>query len=67
MRLYLWRQDIQELNGVSAKTALEIMTDIRNTYHLPKKHYVSVKAYCKYFSVDKDDVYEVFDRRRLSS
>ena len=67
MRLYLWRQDIQELNGVSAKTALNIITDIRNTYRLPKKHYVSVKAYCKYFSVDKEDIYEVFDRRRLSS
>jgi hypothetical protein len=58
MRLYLYRQDIQDLNGVSDKTALKIMSDIRQEYNLPKIHSVSVKAYCQYFRVDKDDVYE---------
>jgi hypothetical protein len=58
MRLYLYRQDIQKLNGVSDKTALKIMNDIRQEYNLPKTHSVSVKAYCQYFRVDKDDVYE---------
>jgi hypothetical protein len=56
MRLYLYRQDIQELNGVSEKTALKILSDIRQEYNLPKTHSVSVKAYCQYFRVDKEDV-----------
>jgi hypothetical protein len=58
MRLYLYRQDIQELNGVSDKTALKTMSDIREEYSLPKTQYISVKAYCQYFRVDKEDVYE---------
>jgi hypothetical protein len=56
MRLYLYRQDIQKLNGVSDKTALKIMNDIREELKLPKTRYVSVKAYCEYFKVDKEDL-----------
>ena len=57
MRLYLYRQDIQDLNSVSDKTALKIMNDIRETLKLPKTRYVSTKAYCEYFKVDKEDLY----------
>ena len=58
MRLYLYRQDIQDLNEVSAKTALKTMQEMREAYGLPKTHSVSVKAYCQYFRVDKEDVYQ---------
>ncbi len=58
MRLYLHRQDIQDLNEVSDKTALKTMQDIREEYNLPKTHYISVKAYCEFFRVDKEDVYK---------
>jgi hypothetical protein len=58
MRLYLYRQDIQDLTEESEKTALQIMREIRETHKLPKKRYISVKAYCQYFRVDKDDVYQ---------
>ena len=34
------------------------MQDIREEYNLPKTNYISVKAYCQYFRVDKEDVYK---------
>lgn len=52
MRLFLYRQDIQNLNSVSEKEALIIMRDIREDYKLPKKRYISINAYCKYFKVE---------------
>ncbi len=58
MRLYLDRQDIEDLNQVSDKTALKIMSDIRNQYNLPKTHYISIKAYSKYFMVDREEVWQ---------
>jgi hypothetical protein len=59
MKLYLDRQDIQDLNEVCKKEALAIMRDIREAYKLPKKRYVSVRAYCDYFRVSCEDVYHV--------
>ncbi|WP_370390807.1 hypothetical protein [uncultured Winogradskyella sp.] len=59
MRLFLDRQDIQNLNKVSEKEALHIMREIRETYKLPKKRYISVRAYCDYFRVSCEDVYHV--------
>tara|TARA_R100001377_G_C3177719_1_gene105419 strand:- start:735 stop:953 length:219 start_codon:yes stop_codon:yes gene_type:complete len=68
MRLYLHRQDIQELNEVSGKEALNIMRDIRETYNLPKKRYVSISAYCKYFHQNTDLVLEAISntKRRIA-
>ena len=59
MKLYLHRQDIEKLNEVSEKEALNIMRDIREYFKLPKKRYVSIKAYCKYFLVDIEQVNKV--------
>lgn len=56
MRLYVDRQDIQELNNVSEKEALNIMRMIREDYNLPRKRYVSIKAYCKFFMTDQEAV-----------
>lgn len=56
MRLYVDRQDIQELNNVSEKEALNIMRRIREDYNLPRKRYVSIKAYCKFFMTDQESV-----------
>jgi hypothetical protein len=56
MKLYLDRQDIQNLNEVSEKEALTIMREIRDEYHLPKKRYISVYSYCDYFRVIPEDV-----------
>ena len=58
MRLYLHRDDIELLNEVSDKIALQIMQEIRDTYNLPKTRYISVTAYCKYFMVEREDVLE---------
>jgi hypothetical protein len=64
MRLYLHRQDIQKLNEVSDKEALNIMRDIREAYNLPKKRYISINAYCKYFHHNVDLVLEALSVRR---
>lgn len=59
MKLYLHRQDIEDLNEVSKKEALTIMREIREEYQLPKKRYISVRVYCDYFRVTPEDVYQV--------
>lgn len=64
MRLYLHRQDIMKLNEVCDKEALNIMRDIRKAYKLPKKRYVSISAYCKYFHHNVDLVLEALSVRR---
>jgi hypothetical protein len=64
MRLYLYRQDIEKLNEVSDKEALNIMQDIRRAYKLPKKRYVSINAYCEYFYHNVDLVLEALSVRR---
>ncbi len=56
MRLYIDRQDIQTLNKVSEKEALNIMRMIREEYNLPKKRYISIKAYCKFFMLNEESV-----------
>ncbi|WP_426431349.1 hypothetical protein ACPX19_02770 [Winogradskyella sp. HB-48] len=64
MRLYLYRQDIQDLNQVSEKEALNIMRDIREEYKLAKKRYVSVYAYCKFFMVTREEVYDALQLKK---
>ena len=64
MRLYLYRQDIQDLNQVSEKEALSIMRDIREEYKLAKKRYISVHAYCKYFMVPREEVYDALQLKK---
>ena len=66
MRLYLHRPDIETLNSVSDKQALQIMQDIREQYGLPKTRYISVKAYCEYFRVERDDVHEALSLKNAS-
>lgn len=66
MKLYLYRQDIETLNEVCEKEALRIMREIRDTYRLPHKRYISVKAYCKYFLVDRDEVFEAMGWKQAS-
>jgi hypothetical protein len=64
MRLFLDRQDIQDLNKVSEKEELHIMREIRETYNLPKKRYISVRAYCDYFRVTPEDVCQVLGHKQ---
>ena len=42
------------------------MREIRDTYRLPHKRYISVKAYCKYFLVDRDEVFEAMGWKQAS-
>lgn len=56
MQLYLYREHIERLNEVSDKMALKIMKDIREAYNLPHTRYISIKAYCNYFMLDREDV-----------
>lgn len=56
MRPVLYRQDIEQLNGVSDKEARAIMRDIRRDYKLPKKRYISLNAYCDYFKIKEEYV-----------
>lgn len=64
MLLYLHRDDIEYLNSVSDKIALQIMQDVRDTYNLPKTRYISISAYCKYFMVEREDVLESLKLKR---
>ncbi|MGZ0017463.1 hypothetical protein [Yeosuana sp. AK3] len=66
MRLYLYREHIEQLNEVSDKVALKIMKDIRVEYHLPNARYISIKAYCDYFRLDREDVWRFLNSRRAS-
>jgi len=66
MRLYLYREHIEQLNLVSDKNALKIMKDIKAHYHLPNTRYISIKAYCDYFMVERDDVYATLNKRNAS-
>ena len=66
MRLYLHRPDIETLNAVSDKQALRIMQNIREEFGLPKTRYISVKAYCEYFMVERDDVLQTLNLRHAS-
>lgn len=66
MRLYLYREHIEHLNEVSDKIALKIMKDIREEYHLPNARYISIKAYCDYFRLDREDVWRFLNNRRAS-
>ena len=66
MRIYLYREHIEQLNEVSDKQALKIMKDIREAYSLPSARYISVKAYCNYFMTDQEDVLEFLDSKKAS-
>lgn len=53
MRLFLYRKDIENLHGVSEKTARQILKDIKEHFNLPQnKRGISVSLYCKYFKID---------------
>jgi hypothetical protein len=56
MYVSLFREDIEHLEGVGSKKALQIMRDIRAHYELPKKRSIPLKAYCDYSLQDKEDV-----------
>ena len=64
MRLYLYREHIEQLNEVSDKVALKIMKDIREEYHLPVTRYISIKAYCDYFRLDREDVWHFLSQKK---
>ncbi|WP_372757812.1 hypothetical protein [Mariniflexile sp.] len=66
MRLYLYREHIEQLNLVSDKIALKIMKDIKEEYNLPNVRYISIKAYCEYFMVEREDVYASLNKRKAS-
>ncbi|MFY0714754.1 hypothetical protein J1D01_13845 [Seonamhaeicola sp. NFXS20] len=66
MRLYLYREHIERLNEVSSKVALKIMNDIREAYNLPHTRYISIKAYCKYFMQDREDVWAALEHTKAS-
>jgi hypothetical protein len=56
MRLYLFRKDIEQLEGVGEKAAQQLMRDIRETYGLNTKRKIPVKHYCMYCQLYKADV-----------
>ena len=64
MQLYLYREHIERLNEVSDKEALNIMKEIREEYNLPRKRYISVKAYCDYFRLDREDVWDYLNSKK---
>ena len=66
MRLYLYREHIEQLNEVSDKVALKIMKDIREEFGLPHTRYISIKSYCKYFMLDSEDVLAILNRKKAS-
>ncbi|APY10011.1 hypothetical protein BWZ22_01565 [Seonamhaeicola sp. S2-3] len=66
MRLYLYREHIERLNEVSDKGALKIMKDIREEYNLPHTRYISIKAYCDYFMLDREDVWACLEHTKAS-
>ncbi|MFL1012235.1 hypothetical protein [Flavisericum labens] len=66
MRLYLHREHIERLNEVSDKVALKIMKDIREEFGLPHTRYISVKSYCKYFMLDREDVWQTLNSKKAS-
>lgn len=66
MRLYLYREHIEQLNLVSDKIALKIMKDIKAHFRLPNTRYISTKAYCDYFRVERDDVYATLNKKKAS-
>jgi len=43
------------------------MREIRATYNLPKKRYISVRAYCQYFMVTKEDVYKLLSTAKRAN
>ncbi|WP_166963665.1 hypothetical protein [Yeosuana marina] len=66
MRLYLYREHIEQLNEVSDKVALKIMKEIREEYNLPVTRYISIKAYCDYFRQDREDVWKFLNSKKAS-
>ena len=58
LKLYLHRNEIEKLNGVSDKAAQKIMREIKQEYNLPNTRYISITAYCEYFKVFREDVYK---------
>ncbi|NCP06505.1 MAG: hypothetical protein GW839_12150 [Flavobacteriales bacterium] len=66
MRLYLYREHIEQLNEVSDKVALKIMKEIREEYHLPVTRNISIKAYCDYFRQDRVDVWKFLNSKKAS-
>ncbi|WP_372757287.1 hypothetical protein [Mariniflexile sp.] len=64
MLLYLYREHIERLNAVSDKVALKIMKDIREEFNLPHTRYISVKAYCDYFNLDREDVWKFINSKK---
>jgi hypothetical protein len=61
MRLYLFRKDIEQLEGVAEKAAQQLMRDIRETYGLKTKRKIPVKHYCMYCQLDQADVLDALD------
>ena len=49
---------------MTEKTALQYMRDIRKEYNLKAARKVSLKAYCKYFMYDKEDVLQALETRK---
>jgi hypothetical protein len=66
MRLYLNRENIEHLNEASDKVALKIMKEIRDKYRLPVTRYISVKDYCDYFRLDREDVWSYLNSKKAS-
>ena len=56
MPIFIYRQDIEILHQCSDKHALQVMKDIREAYQLPKKRYISIDCYCRYFGHKLDTV-----------
>ncbi|MDO1501095.1 hypothetical protein Q2T40_13225 [Winogradskyella maritima] len=62
--LFLHTNDIVVTHEVSIGTARQIIKEVNTHYKSPKRSYISVKAYCDYFLLDKDDVLHCLETYR---
>ena len=60
-RMFLRLRDIQNLTGMTYRTAIRIAKRIRAAYNKADHHPLTIDDYCNYFGVKEEKVREYID------
>lgn len=55
-RIIIFTQDVKNITGKSARTARNLLRDIRQSLNKDKNQFITIKEFCQYTGLKEEDV-----------